>query len=67
MTHRELQVLLLVSQGRTAAQISEELCLTQKTVNGYRNRVMDKLGVHTDVELMHVALRHGVIELGPKH
>jgi two-component system invasion response regulator UvrY len=67
LTHRELQVLLLVIQGRSAAQIAKDLCLTQKTVNGYRNRVMAKLGARTDVELMHLAVQHGVIDLGPPH
>lgn len=63
LSHRELQVALLVSQGRNTAQIAETLCLTGKTVNGYRCRIMDKLGVRTEVQLTHLALRHGVIEL----
>ena len=63
LSHRELQVALLVSQGRNTAQIAETLCLTGTTVNGYRCRIMDKLGVRTEVQLTHLALRHGVIEL----
>ncbi len=63
LTHRELQVMLLVTQGRSSAQIANTLCLSQKTVNGYRNRVMEKLGVNTEVQLTHMALEHGVIEL----
>lgn len=63
LTHRELQVALLVTQGRNTAQIATALCLTGKTVNGYRNRIMAKLGVHTEVQLTHLALRHGIIEL----
>ena len=55
--------MLLVSEGKSAAQIAQTLCLTQKTVNGYRNRVMDKLKVRTEVQLMHLALAHGVFEL----
>ena len=64
LSHRELQVMLLVTQGRNSAQIASALCLTQKTVNGYRNRVMEKLGVHTEVQLTHLALQQGLIELG---
>jgi two-component system invasion response regulator UvrY len=63
LSHRELQVALLVTQGRNTTQIATSLCLTAKTVNGYRNRIMDKLGVCTEVQLTHLALRHGVIEL----
>ena len=63
LTHRELQVALLVTQGKSTAQIAKALCLTGKTVNGYRSRIMEKLGVRTEVQLTHMALRHGVIEL----
>lgn len=63
LTHRELQVMLLVSEGKSAAQIAQALCLTQKTINGYRNRVLEKLQVRTEVQLMHLALAHGVLEL----
>lgn len=64
LTHRELQVTLLVTQGRNTGEIARSLCLTPKTVNNYRNRVLDKLGVTTEVQLTHLALQHGVIELG---
>jgi len=61
LTYRELQVLLLVSEGKNTASIARELCLTLKTVNGYRNRLFEKLQVHTEVELMHLAVRYGLI------
>ena len=63
LTHRELQILLLVAAGRPAAAIARELCLTRKTVNSYRNRLLDKLQANTDVELMHMALRHGLLRI----
>jgi two-component system, NarL family, invasion response regulator UvrY len=63
LTHRELQILLLVAQGKGAHAIARGLCLTQKTVNGYRNRLLEKLGANTDVELMHLAARFGLIQI----
>lgn len=63
LTHRELQILLLVAEGRHTGAIARELCLTQKTVNTYRNRLLDKLGVSTDVGLLYLALRHGLVQL----
>jgi len=63
LTHRELQILLLVAAGRPAPAIARELCLTRKTVNSYRNRLLDKLQANTDVELMHMALRHGLLRI----
>jgi two-component system invasion response regulator UvrY len=63
LTHRELQILLLVAEGKDASAIARELCLTQKTVNGYRNRLLDKLRARTEVELMHLAARHGLVRI----
>ena len=63
LTHRELQILLLVAEGRNAADIARELCLTQKTVNSYRNRLLEKLQARTEVQLMHLALRHGLVSI----
>ncbi len=63
LTHRELQILLLVAEGRNTTQIARELCLTQKTVNTYRNRLLDKLGVDTEVGLLHLAVRHGLVQV----
>ena len=63
LTHRELQILLLVSEGKNTSAIARDLCLTQKTVNGYRNRLLEKLRAKTEVELMHLAARHGLVRI----
>ena len=63
LTHRELQILLLVAEGRNTTAIARELCLTQKTVNSYRNRLLEKLQAGTEVELMYLALRHGLVSI----
>lgn len=62
LSRRELQVLLMVSQGRKNQEISERLCLSPKTISTYRSRLFSKLGVRTDVALTHIALRHGLLE-----
>lgn len=62
LSQRELQVLLMVSQGSKNHEISERLCLSPKTVSTYRARLFNKLGVRTDVHLAHIAFRHGLIE-----
>ncbi|MGA7802010.1 MAG: LuxR C-terminal-related transcriptional regulator [Gammaproteobacteria bacterium] len=64
LSHRELQVMLLVAQGKNAREISSWLCLSPKTVNTYRQRLLGKLGVRSEVELTHLAVRHGVIDIG---
>jgi two-component system invasion response regulator UvrY len=63
LTHRELQVFLLVAEGWDTLAIAKELCVTRKTVNGYRNRVLEKLHMQTEVELMHLAIRHGLVRI----
>jgi two-component system invasion response regulator UvrY len=63
LSHRELQVLLLVAEGKNTAVIARDLCLTQKTVNTYRNRILSKVRADTEVELMHLAARHGLLRI----
>lgn len=64
LSQRELQVLLMITQGRSIQEISDSLFLSPKTVSTYRSRIFKKLGVDSDVELTHLALRHGIIEPG---
>lgn len=61
---REIQVMLMVLGCKTPAAIAQVLHLSAKTVNSYRYRVFEKLGVKSDVELTIFAVRHNVIELG---
>jgi two-component system invasion response regulator UvrY len=63
LSHREMQVLLLLAQGKKVSEISGKLFLSPKTINTYRHRLLGKLGVRTEVELAHLAIRHGVIDV----
>jgi two-component system invasion response regulator UvrY len=64
LSQREMQVMLMVTQGHNIQDISDRLCLSPKTVSTYRYRLYEKLGVDNDVELTHLAMRHGMIEFG---
>jgi two-component system response regulator NreC len=59
---RERQVLQLVAEGHTSKEIAVMLGLSVKTVDSYRARVMEKVGVHETAGLVRYAIRHGVIE-----
>lgn len=61
LSERELQVLLMITEGLKVQDISDKLCLSPKTVNSYRYRLFDKLKIKNDVELTHLALRHQLI------
>ncbi len=65
LSTRELQVMLLMMDGKKTNEISEQLCLSPKTISTYRHRLHDKVGVKTDVELARLALFHGLIENVP--
>ena len=59
---RERQVLQLVAEGNTSKEIAVLLGLSVKTVDSYRARVMEKVGVHDTASLVRYAIRNGVIE-----
>ncbi len=61
LTDRELQVMGMIIRGEKVPNISENLHLSTKTINSYRYRMFEKLGVGNDVELTHLAIRHGVL------
>ena len=62
LSQRELQVLIMISQGMRTNAISEKLSLSPKTVSTYRKRLHEKLDVSNDVEMMHMAIKHGLLD-----
>ncbi len=62
ISQREMQVLMMIIQGTKTQEISDSLCLSPKTVSTYRHRLYEKLEVDTDVDLTHLAIRHGLVE-----
>jgi two-component system invasion response regulator UvrY len=62
LSDREFEVLRKIAVGRTVVQISEELHLSVPTVNTYRARILEKMGLSTTAELIHYAVRHQLVE-----
>ncbi len=62
LSERELQIMLMITKGQKVTDISEQLNLSPKTVNSYRYRLFSKLGINGDVELTHLAIRHGMLD-----
>jgi DNA-binding CsgD family transcriptional regulator len=60
---REREVLQLVAEGRTSAQIADLLCLSSKTVDTYRSRLMAKLHLTNVPDLVRFAIRRGLARL----
>lgn len=62
LSERELQIMWMITRGEKVPDISEQLTLSTKTINSYRYRMFDKLKVSNDVELTHLAIRHGMLK-----
>lgn len=61
LSEREKQVAMMVANCQSASQIADSLFVSVKTVNTYRYRIFEKLGVDSDVKLTHLAIRHGLV------
>ncbi|QBH96122.1 two-component system response regulator UvrY [Limnobaculum zhutongyuii] len=61
LSERELQIMLMITKGLKVNEIAETLNLSPKTVNSYRYRMFSKLNISGDVELTHLAIRHGIV------
>jgi two-component system, NarL family, invasion response regulator UvrY len=62
LSDREYQVLCLIADGKTVKHIAEELSLSIKTVSTYRTRIMEKMKMTTNAELMHYAIKHHILD-----
>jgi DNA-binding NarL/FixJ family response regulator len=61
LTERERKVLALTAEGFSSSEIGQQLFISPKTVDTYRSRVMEKLGLSHRTELVRFALRTGLL------
>jgi two-component system response regulator NreC len=64
LSQREKAVLTLVAEGYTNQQVADRLCLSVKTIETYRMRLAEKLGLRTRADLTRYALEIGLIGPG---
>lgn len=64
LSPREREVLRITAEGYDAREIGKKLFLSPKTVETYRRRAMEKLGLQSRAELVRYALRHGLLQPG---
>lgn len=62
LSMRETQVLMMIAQGTKTQKISEILNLSPKTISTYRMRLYEKLDVSSDIEMLHLAMKHGMLD-----
>ena len=63
LTEREREILKLIAEGRTSREIAEALYISQKTVQGHRTKIMEKLDLHNRTELIKYAMRKGLVDI----
>ncbi len=62
LTKRELQIFSLLAEGRTVATVAEEIFLSPKTIHAHRTNIFRKLGISNNSELVHLAIRHNIVQ-----
>jgi two-component system invasion response regulator UvrY len=62
LSDREYQVLCLIGSGKTVSQIAESLTLSVKTVSTYRSRILEKMRMQNNAELIHYAMHNGLVK-----
>jgi two-component system invasion response regulator UvrY len=62
LSDREFQVMRMMASGRTVKEIAAELALSVKTISTYRARILTKMNLHTNAELIHYAITNQLVE-----
>jgi len=62
LSDREFQVFQMIASGKGLTQIADELGVSVKTVSTHRARILTKLGIKNNAELIHYALKQGLIQ-----
>lgn len=62
LSDREFEIMRMIAQGKAIKTIGEELYLSEKTVSTYRTRLLEKMNMHTNAEIINYALKNKLIE-----
>ena len=62
LSDREYQVLCLIGSGKSVSQIADSLSLSVKTISTYRARILEKMKMENNAELIHYAVQNGLID-----
>ncbi len=63
LSRREREILQLVAEGHCSAKIGALICISSKSVDTYRSRLMQKLGMRGMPDMVKFAIRHGLTSL----
>jgi two-component system, NarL family, invasion response regulator UvrY len=63
LSDREYQVMCMLAGGKTVKEVGADLSLSVKTISTYRSRILEKMGLKNNSEIMRYALRVGLVEV----
>jgi DNA-binding NarL/FixJ family response regulator len=63
LTKREMEILQLIAEGFTDAEIADKLFISQRTVNGHRASLIAKTGSRNTVNLLTYAIKNGLVQM----
>lgn len=64
LSNREYHVACLIASGKTLKEISRQLALSDKTISTYRSRILGKMNLKTNAELINYAIKHKMVDIG---
>lgn len=62
LSTREHEVFLMIAEGKSVSDIADVLCLSVKTISTYRTRILEKMDLSSNAELMRYAMQHGLVK-----
>ena len=62
LSNREREVFQLIAEGHSTRKIADMLCVSVSTIKSHRNKIMEKLGVESQLQLVHFAIQLGLVE-----
>ena len=63
LTPRQREILQLLAEGRSAKEIGAALEISTRTVEFHKYQMMESLDLHTNAELVHFAIKHGIVAI----
>ena len=63
LTPRQREILQLLAEGRSAKEIAETLAISPRTVEFHKYQMMETHGFHNSAELIHFAIKHGIVTI----
>jgi two-component system, NarL family, invasion response regulator UvrY len=64
LSDREYQVMCLLASGKTVKEIGNDLSLSVKTISTYRTRILEKLNLKNNSQIMRYAVQRGLVDVG---